>query len=256
MATTKMILIVEYDGTHYHGFQLQANAPTIQGEMEEALSKLTKEKLRVMSASRTDAGVHAKGQVVGFRTGSSLPPRSFISGLNYYLPREIAVKEAYRADDSFNVRRDALSREYNYYILNSSVRSPFSNGFAYQVGRDLDIEAMNRASQVLMGEHDFASFVTCIDEGIKSTRRNVYEARMEKDGGLDIFNVVANSFLPHQVRNTMGSLIQVGLGKVSVDQFHDIIEAKKPGLAAPTAPACGLFLMRVNYPDPFGEEKQ
>ena len=254
MATTKMILIVEYDGTRYHGFQLQANASTIQGEMEEAINKLIGEKLRVMAASRTDAGVHARGQVVGFRTGSSLPPRSFISGLNHYLPRDIAVREAYRMEDSFDVRRDALSREYSYYILNSSIRSPFSNGFAYRVSGDLDIEAMNLASQALVGEHDFASFVGCIDEGIKSTRRNVYQAKMEQDDDLDIFSIVANSFLPHQVRNTMGALIQVGLGKVSVDRFHGIMEARQPGLAAPTAPACGLFLMRVNYPNPFGEE--
>lgn len=254
MATTKMILIVEYDGAHYHGFQLQANASTIQGEMEEALTKLTGEKLRVMAASRTDAGVHARGQVVSFMTSSSLPLRSFVSGLNYYLPKEIAIKEAYRAEDSFDVRRDAISREYNYYILNSSIRSPFSNGFAYRVSGDLDIEAMNNASQALIGEHDFASFVGCIDEGIKSTRRKVYQAKMGRDGDLDIFSMVANSFLPHQVRNTMGALIQVGLGRVSVDQFHGIMEASQPGLAAPTAPACGLFLMQVNYPGPFGEE--
>ena len=249
-----MVLIVEYDGTRYHGFQLQANAPTIQGEMEEALGKLTGERLRVMAASRTDAGVHARGQVVSFRTNSSLPSRSFISGLNYYLPKDIAVKGAYRTEDSFHVRRGALSREYKYYILNSSIRSPFSNGFAYRVAGDLDIEAMNRACQALVGEHDFASFVGCIDEGIKSTTRNVYQAKMEEDGDLDIFNMVANSFLPHQVRNTVGPLIQVGLGKLSVDQFHGIMEARQPGLAAPTAPACGLFLMRVNYPGPFGEE--
>lgn len=204
---TRMVLIVEYDGTRYHGFQLQANASTIQGEMEEALGKLTGERLRVMAASRTDAGVHARGQVVSFRTNSSLPPRSFISGLNYYLPKDIAVKGAYRAEDSFHVRRDALSREYKYYILNSSIRSPFSNGFAYRVAGDLDIEAMNRACQALVGEHDFASFVGCLDEGIKSTTRNVYQAKMEEGGDLDIFNMVANSFLPHQVRNTVGPLI-------------------------------------------------
>jgi tRNA pseudouridine38-40 synthase len=159
-------------------------------------------------------------------------------------------------EDSFDVRRDALSREYNYYILNSSIRSPFSNGFAYRVSGDLDIEAMNLASQALVGEHDFASFASSIGVGIKNTVRRVYRAVMEKDGELAVFNMVANSFLPHQVRNTMGALIQVGLGKVSVDRFHGIMEARQPGLAAPTAPACGLFLMRVNYPSPFGEEMQ
>jgi len=116
---TKIVLIMEYDGTHYHGFQLQGDFPTIQGETEAALWKLTGERLRVMAASRTDAGVHAKGQVVSFRTKSPLPLPAFVNGLNYYLPKDIAVKSAHRVDDSFNVRRDAISREYNYYILNS-----------------------------------------------------------------------------------------------------------------------------------------
>ena len=245
---------MEYDGTHYHGFQLQDDFPTIQGEMEEALWKLTGERLRVMAASRTDAGVHAKGQVVSFRTKSPLPLPAFINGLNYYLPRDIAVKAAHRVGDSFNVRRDAISREYNYYILNSLTRSPIRKGFSYLVTGHLDIEAMNLACQALIGEHDFASFASCIGVGTKNTMRNVYRAKIDKDGELAVFNMVANSFLPHQVRNTVGALIRVGLGKVSVDQFHSIIEAKKPGLAGPAAPACGLCLMRINYPSPFGGE--
>ncbi len=254
VTTTKIVLIMEYDGTHYHGFQLQDGPPTIQGETEEALWKLTGERLRVMAASRTDAGVHAKGQVVSFRTKSPLPLPAFINGLNYYLPRDIAVKTAHRVGDSFNVRRDAISREYNYYILNSLTRSPIRKGFSYLVTGHLDIEAMNLACQALIGEHDFASFASCIGGGTKNTMRNVYRAKIDKDGELAVFNMVANSFLPHQVRNTVGALIRVGLGKVSVDQFHSIIEAKKPGLAGPAAPACGLCLMRINYPSPFGGE--
>jgi tRNA pseudouridine38-40 synthase len=250
---TKIVLIVEYDGTRYHGFQLQANLPTIQDEMERALLKLIGERTRVMAASRTDAGVHAKGQVVSFRSGSSLPLQKFINGLNYYLPKDIAVKAAHRVGDSFNVRRDALSREYNYYILNSLTRSPIREGFSYLVTTQLDIEAMNRASQALIGEHDFASFASCIGGEIKSTVRSVYRAEMEKDGELVIFNMLANSFLPHQVRNTVGALIRVGLGKLGVDEFHSIIEAKEMGLAGPTAPACGLCLMHINYLGPFGE---
>ena len=254
VTTTKIVLIMEYDGTHYHGFQLQDGFPTIQGEAEEALWKLTGERLRVMTASRTDAGVHAKGQVVSFRTKSPLPLPAFINGLNYYLPRDIAVKAAHRVGDSFNVRRDAISREYNYYILNSLTRSPIRKGFSYLVTGHLDIEAMNLACQALIGEHDFASFASCIGVGTKNTMRNVYRAKIDKDGELAVFNMVANSFLTHQVRNTVGALIRVGLGKVSVDQFHSIIEAKKPGLAGPAAPACGLCLMRINYPSPFGGE--
>ena len=254
MATsTKIVLIMEYDGTRYHGFQLQANAPTIQDKIEDALWKLTGERSRVMAASRTDAGVHARGQVVSFRTKSSLPSPTFIKGLNYYLPRDIAVKAAFRVSDSFNVRRDAISREYNYYILNSPTRSPIRRGFAYLVPGYLDIEAMNQACQALIGRHDFASFATCIEVGIKGTIRNVYKAEMEKDGDMVTFNMVANSFLPHQVRNTVGALIKVGQGKMTIDEFHSIVEAKRPGLAGPTAPAYGLCLMRVNYPHPLEE---
>ena len=251
VSTTKIVLVMEYDGTHYHGFQMQANLPTIQGETEKALWKLTGERSRVIAASRTDAGVHAKGQVVSFRTRSSLPVETFINGLNYYLPRDIAVKAAHRVSDSFNVRRSALSREYNYYILNSRTRSPIREGFSYLVGGQLDIEAMNQACQALIGEHDFASFASSIGVGIKNTIRRAYRAETEKDGELAVFNMVANSFLPHQVRNTVGALIRVGLGKMTVDEFHSIIEAKKPGLAGPTAPARGLCLMRINYPHSF-----
>ena len=245
---------MEYDGTHYHGFQLQANLPTIQGETEKALWKLTRERIRVMAASRTDSGVHAKGQVVSFRTNSLLPLSTFVTGLNYHLPRDIAVKTAHKVSDSFNVRRSALSREYNYYILNSPTRSPIREGFSYLVTRHLDIEAMNQACQAIIGEHDFASFASRIGDGIKETIRRVHRAEVERDGELIIFNMVANSFLPHQVRNTVGALIRIGLGKMSFDEFHSIIEAKKPGLAGAIAPACGLCLMGVNYSHPFEEK--
>jgi len=218
--TTKIALILEYDGTRYCGFQLQPGLPTIQGETEKALRKLTGERSRVMAASRTDAGVHAKGQAISFRTSSSLPVPTFIKGLNYYLPKDIAVKAAHRASDSFNVRRDALSREYNYYILNSRTRSPIRRGFAYPVAEPLDIEIMNQACQALIGEHDFASFITGITAGIKSTVRTVYRAETEKNGELAVFNMVANSFLTHQVRNTVGALIKVGLSRMSVDEFR------------------------------------
>ena len=248
-----MVLIMEYDGTHYHGFQLQANQPTIQGETEKALWELTGERSRVMAASRTDAGVHAKGQVVSFRTGSSHTLQTFVNGLNYYLPGDIAVKAAHRVNDSFNVRRSALSREYNYYILNSLTRSPIRGGFSYLVTGDLDIDAMNQACQALIGEHDFASFASSIGGEIKNTVRRVERAEMETDGDLTIFTMVANSFLPHQVRNTIGALIRVGLGKMSIDEFRSLIEARTPGRAGPTAPACGLCLMRINYPHPLGE---
>jgi tRNA pseudouridine38-40 synthase len=250
---TKVVLIIEYDGSGYHGFQLQAKLATIQGEMEQALGKLTGERRRVMAASRTDAGVHARGQVVSFRTGSQLPVATFVSGLNYYLPSDIAVKAAYRVGDSVNVRRDAISREYEYYILNSPTRSPIRRKFSYPVSGKLDIESMNEACEVLVGAYDFASFASQMEVGRKGTVRNVYRAGVAREGELVVFSMAANSFLPHQVRNTVGVLLKVGLGKMNVDEVRSIMEARKAGLAGPTVPACGLCLMRVNYPVPFEE---
>jgi tRNA pseudouridine38-40 synthase len=241
---------MEYDGTRYHGFQWQDGQPSIQGEVEKALTRLTGERRRVMSASRTDAGVHAKGQVVSFRTGSALATGQFVSGLNHYLPKDIAVKAAYRINDQFNVQREAISREYSYYILNRPTRSPMRNGFSYQLSGELDVETMNRACAALVGEHDFASFAARNGTVDKSTVKRVFRAVVEREGEMVVFNISANSFLMHQVRNTIGALIKVGQGKMSLDEFNDILEAREPALAGPTAPACGLCLNRVNYPEP------
>ena len=247
----KIVLLVEYDGRRYYGFQWQAKLPTIQAELEGAIRKLTGESSRVLAASRTDTGVHAKGQVVSFRTKSALSPQIFIRALNHYLPRDIAVKAACRVSADFNVRRDALSREYDSCIFNSSIRSPLADGFAYFVANELNIETMNKACRFLEGEHDFASFATSLGK-LKSTVRNVYEAKVTRQDILVTFHVVANSFLPHQVRNTIGLLIRVGLDKVGFEEFRRIMEAKTLGLAGPTAPAHGLYLTKVNYPSNIG----
>ena len=254
VAVTRVVLIIEYDGRCYHGSQLQVGLATIQGEIEQAIRRLTGERCRIATASRTDAGVHARGQVVSFRTDSLLPEQTFVKGTNCYLPRDIAVKAAYRLADSFDVRRDAVSREYNYHILSGLTRSPIRRGFSHLVGGRLDIKAINEACQALLGEHDFASFASRIGVEKKCTVRYVYRAVMERQEELAVFNMVANSFLPHQVRNTIGLLIKVGLGRVSSSEFCSIIEARVPGLAGPMAPACGLCLMRVNYPVSFGGE--
>ncbi len=255
VAITKIVLVVEYDGSGYYGFQLQVGQPTIQGELEAALMKLTGESMRVIAASRTDAGVHAEGQVVSLRTRSPLPVKAFVMGLDYYLPDDIAVKVAFRADNAFDVRRDAVSREYNYYILNRQTRSPMKRKFMHHVTGRLDIGVMNEACQALTGERDCASFATGDEDvGTKNTVRSVYKAEVERNGDSVVFHIVAGSFLRHQVRNTVGSLIRVGLGKMTLADFRNMVEAKEPGLAGPTAPACGLCLMRVNYPQPLGED--
>ena len=252
--TKRLALVLEYDGTNYFGFQWQANAPSIQGALENALEKLTGEQVRVLGSSRTDTGVHARGQVVSFKTSSSLPMEAFVNGLNYHLPQDIAVKSAYQVNDNFLVRSMSVSREYSYSILNIRTRSPMTSRFAYRVAGELNVEAMNRACQALVGIHDFASFASDIsDEPEMSTVREVYQAKVERDGDVIVFNIVANAFIRHQIRSTAGALVQVGLNKLSEAEFVSILEAKKIGLAGPTLPACGLCLMRVNYPCSFEE---
>jgi tRNA pseudouridine38-40 synthase len=191
--------------------------------------------------------VHAKGQVVSFRTASALSLRTIIRALNYYLPGDIAVWAAGKANASFNVSRDAVSREYEYRILNSRIRSPLAEGFVNLVAGKLNIRMMNKACQLLIGKHDFASFAAALDV-MKSTVRTVYEARFTRKGQLVTFYIVANSFLSHQVRNTVGLLVRMGLGKVGLEEVKKIMEAKKVGLAGPTAPPYGLYLTKVNYP--------
>jgi len=251
----KIVLVLEYDGTDYFGFQLQAkrpDQPTIQLELEKAIYHLTGEELRVLAASRTDTGVHAKGQMVSFRTKSALQTGSFVTGLNHYLPEDIAVTAAFKVADSFDIRSDAVSREYSYYILNRNTRSALKRRFSYQVPATLDVISMEKAGRELIGEHDFASFTSNLGNRIK-TVRCVSRSEMAQDKDTLVFHMTANSFLPHQIRNTMGALIQVGLGKMNVNDFCDMMKAKKPGLAGPRVPANGLFLMKVNYAEPFGE---
>jgi tRNA pseudouridine38-40 synthase len=249
--SSKFILLIEYDGTQYYGFQWQFGLPTIQSELEQAIGRLRVQSSRVMAASRTDTGVHAEGQVVSFWAKSTLDTATLVRALNYYLPGDIAVKAAYRASNGFNVRGDALSREYRYQIFNSTTRSPFSRRFAFFVPKMLNTQMMNEACQLIQGEHDFASFASSVDDG-RSTVRNVCEAGIEKKGDFAVFRIVANSFLPHQVRSTVGLLIRLGLGKIGIGDFRDIMGARSVGLAGPLSPACGLCLTRVNYAKPFG----
>lgn len=242
----KIVLVIEYNGKCYHGFQWQKGLPTIQDELEKAMYKLTGESRRVLAACRTDTGVHAKGQVVTFRACSILPPRTLLSGLNHFLPDDIAVARAGAIGESFNVMKDATKREYKYQILNRKSRSPLASDFYFQVGAELDVDIMDKAGKLLVGERDFASFVTSWDRE-ESTVRHIYDIEVRKEGERVTLRVVANSFLTHQVRNIMGTLIRVGTKKIGLDEFNNILESKKLSLAGPTAPAHGLCLMKVIY---------
>lgn len=254
-AETGIVLIIEYDGRSYHGSQYQTNAPTIQGELETALLKLTNRKIRIKLAGRTDAGVHACGQVASFGTDAPLPLNACVDGLNHYLPETIAVKAAYRTEGVFDVRRRAFSREYRYLIHTARTRSPLKRGLAWRVEDEMDIAAMNRACRYLVGRHDFASFVASAETARqKNTVRDMIKAEISRDGDMIVLDMVANAFLPHQVRNTVGALVQVSQGKMTPEEFGALVTAATPGLAGPMAPPDGLYLVRVNYPSPFEGE--
>jgi tRNA pseudouridine38-40 synthase len=245
-AVKRLALVVEYNGTDYAGSQRQAQAPTIQASIEEALYKLTNEQIRISLAGRTDTGVHARGQVVSFTTVSELPLKSFLHGLNYHLPDDIAVQSAGYVNDDFDPRRHAISREYEYLILNQGSRSPLWQHRAYHVPVSIDVNLMNEAAGVLVGTHDFASFTNELIEG-KTTVRHVSSAGVSRLAELVVFKISANAFLAHQVRITAGTLLRIGQKKITVQDFKCILDACQPGLAGPTAPACGLYLNQVIY---------
>jgi tRNA pseudouridine38-40 synthase len=246
MPLRRIALIIEYDGTEYCGFQLQKGIPTIQAELEEAYGKLTGESRRFQAASRTDSGVHAFGQVVSFKTGLTMLKDRFKGGLNRYLPKSIAIKEAFEMPTSFDVRH-ANSREYHYNTLISRTRSPIQDRFSYRLENMPNIEQMNSICQQLIGTHDFTSFASNLGGDSKKMERRVYLARFDFKDNILVFRIVANSFLPHQVRNMVGSLLEVGFGRISNEDLLQIWETRKLGLAQPAVPSRGLVLVKINY---------
>ena len=237
--------VIEYDGTDYLGFQLQAEGRTVQGEVERALAKITRRETRVIGAGRTDAGVHAIGQVISFvpQWKHSLP--ELHRAMNALLPEDVAVHQMAWVADDFHPRFDAVSREYRYTVLNQSLRSPLARRFAYHYLKPLDVEAMDRAARCLVGSHDFASFGRP-PQG-ENTVRQVYRAECSRQDHFTYFDVVANAFLYRMVRNIVGTLLLVGTGELSPKGFEEILQVRDRGRASSPVPARGLCLMRVNY---------
>ncbi|MDY6912764.1 MAG: tRNA pseudouridine(38-40) synthase TruA, partial [Chloroflexota bacterium] len=207
---------------------------------------ITGEEIRIRGAGRTDAGVHAKAQVVAFESESELESPTIIKALNFHLPNDIAIKGACEVQKDFDPRRDAISREYRYTILNDSERSPLSRAWACLVPWKLDTEIMNKACGKLLGKHDFAPF-TNKEGGTKNTNRTVFKAEVSRKDKFVFFDMIANAFLPQQVRRTVGSLIEVGLGKMGIDEFTEIANSGTIGMAKLVAPPHSLCLMKVNY---------
>lgn len=241
----KIKAIVEYDGTRYAGFQEQPHQPTIQGEMERALAEVTQRKTKIVGAGRTDAGVHARGQVVHFLTGWKRSLRELHRAFNALLPHDIAVREMTLAAPDFHARFTAVSREYRYTILNQKVRSPLQERYTYHYAQPLDVQAMGKALTYLIGTHDFASFGQPTRGD--NTTREVMHASCAREGSHIYIDLTANAFLRQMVRSIVGTLLLVAKGALSPLDVKEVLQARDRGSAGAPAPAHGLCLIRVNY---------
>ena len=240
-------LIIEYDGTLYHGWQRQKGDRTIQGEIEKTLFKMTGKTIVLIGSGRTDAGVHAFGQVANFHCHTELQPEIFQKGLNSLLPDDIVIKECSQTDEAFHARYDAKNKTYNYKILNHITPAAICRQYAWHISKTLDIGTMRSAFSYAIGTHDFKAF-----EGAGSPRshsiRCIMQANIiQKGQGYLINEVQANGFLRYMVRNIVGTLVDVGLNKITPLNFKQILLSKNRKQASATAPAHGLFLLQVDY---------
>jgi len=241
-------LIIEYEGTAYHGWQRQKDIPTVQRAIEAALETMTGRLVKVIGSGRTDAGVHARNQVASFCVDTRLAANNFEKGLNSLLPPDIVVKDCRGVDASFHARYDARSKVYDYRILNRPIATALFRQYAWHVRKSLDVNAMRVAMVCLKGEHDFSAFEASGSPRSHAVRKVMDVNLTAKNAeGYLVFTVEADGFLRYMVRNIVGTLVDVGLGKISPDEFQRILTSKDRQQAGITAPAHGLFLGEVKY---------
>ena len=239
-------LTIEYDGTNYHGWQVQPNGQTIQQILEQALGTLLGVQTRLNGSGRTDAGVHALGQVANFFFAGDVDLRRLQKGLNALTPPDIVVKQAELVPDSFDARRGGRSRVYMYRIWNHPFPSAFHRRFSWHVYNPLDLASMQEAIRYLEGEHNFASFQAAGCDAAHPVREIYYNA-LDREGDFLVYTVEATAFLRHMVRNIMGTLIEVGRRERSQAEFAELLQTQDRTRAGPTAPPHGLFLVEVKY---------
>ena len=240
-------ITIEYDGTRYHGWQRQKNDRTIQEEIEKAVLTIIGQKVSLTGSGRTDAGVHAHAQVANFQCETNLGPQDIFGGLNSLTADDVVIRRCEEVEASFHARYDVKSKTYVYKILNRPNPTAIGRQYAWYIRKELNLDAMRAASVHLIGKHDFKAF-----EGVGSPRahttRTIFKASLikEQDGYLT-FEIEADGFLRFMVRNIVGTLVNVGLGKISPADFKGILESKNRDQAGATAPAHGLFLKKVRY---------
>ncbi|UXI66962.1 tRNA pseudouridine(38-40) synthase TruA [Tahibacter amnicola] len=247
----RIALGVEYDGTDFLGWQRLGTGRTVQGVLEEALSFVANTPIEVTCAGRTDAGVHGRCQVVHFDTDVQRQDRGWILGTNSRLPTEVAVRWLRHVPDAFHARFSARARRYRYTLLNRPIRPALDARFVAWERLPLDVERMQAGAQHLIGEHDFNAFRTVACQAPNPVR-TIHALQIERDDDRIHFEIQANAFLHHMVRNIIGSLLPVGLGERPPEWVGEVLRGRDRALAGPTAPACGLTFLRPLYPDEFG----
>ena len=239
-------MIIAYDGTNYCGWQIQPNGITIQGVLNETLSKLLGEKIEVKGASRTDAGVHALGNVAVFDTNARMPAGKISFALNQFLPEDIRIQLSEEVEPDFHPRYCDSEKTYEYRILNRTFPIPTERLYSYFYHYDLDTEKMREATSYLIGQHDFASFCGAGAQ-VKSTVRTITAMSVDRDGDMVTIRVSGTGFLYNMVRIIAGTLIEIGNGQYPPERMKDILDAKDRAYAGPTAPAHGLTLIGIRY---------
>jgi len=248
MAVVKLTL--EYDGARYVGWQVQLNGPSIQAEVERALAGLHGEPFRVIAAGRTDAGVHARGQVASFHVAAPLPLRAYVQGMNAVLPADIAVRAASLEAEDFDARRSALGKRYRYRIVNTHTRAPLARLQAWQIFHPLDVGAMRAAASPLVGRHDFAAFQAAHCDARHAVREvRCLEIVSGAEGEIALV-IEATAFVRHMVRNIAGTLVEVGMGRRTAASISAVLASRDRTRAGRTAPPQGLVLEEVFYGGP------
>lgn len=239
-------LVVAYDGTNYHGWQIQPNAVTVEGILNEALSKLCREEIKVIGASRTDAGVHAYGNVAVFDTNSTIPPDKIVFALNQYLPEDIRVQSSCQVPDDFHPRHCDSIKTYEYHISNRKVLMPTERFYQYHFHWRTDLEKMREAAVYLLGEHDFKSFCSAKTQ-VEDTVRTIYQLDIRKEDDIIKLRIRGNGFLYNMVRIITGTLLQVGTGHFKPEDVKEMLESKDRTKAGACAPPQGLRLVGIEY---------
>jgi tRNA pseudouridine38-40 synthase len=239
-------LTIAFEGSAYHGWQIQQSAATVQGLISEAIAKITREKVTLIGSGRTDSGTHARGLVANFHTTSRLTPMRITRALNAILPRDIRILAARRVHLGFHARRDASSKTYRYQMYLGPILPPHLVREYFHYPYPVQVLPMSTAARLFSGEHDFASFAKT-REDYSSTIRRVYRCELRKNGHRLFLTVEGSGFLHHMVRNMAGTLLEVGRGTISIDEFRELFVKRDRRLAGFTAPAHGLVLLKVRY---------